>query len=42
MHSASSEATFLNDCAEVIKQRYFGLDPNANFSLIVLAAAANE
>jgi len=42
VHSPSTEATFLTDCAEVIKQRYFSLDPNANFSIIVLAAAANE
>ncbi len=42
VHRPTSEASFLADCAAVVKERYFALDPNGNFSLIVLAAAANE
>ncbi len=42
VHAPCSKENFLKDCAAVIKDKYFSLDPNGNFSIIVLAKSANE
>ena len=42
VHGKTTQATFAVDCAKTIQEKYFELDPNANFSIIVLAAAPNE
>lgn len=39
VHAPSTKENFLRDCAAVIKDKYFALDPNGNFSIIVLAKA---
>ena len=36
VHKASSPATFVEDCAGVIKDQYFKHDPEGQFSIIVL------